>query len=124
MTISKSAKKVTLELLAISLLIMPIVAFGQVTGGPETGSDILGLIRTITNWFAAVFFAIAVIFIILAAFGYLTAGGDEEKVGSAKKKLVYAVVAIVVAALAFFIPRIVLDILNVDVIEEPGVGID
>ena len=59
MTISKSAKKVTLELLAISLLIMPIVAFGQVTGGPETGSDILGLIRTITNWFAAVFFAIA-----------------------------------------------------------------
>ncbi|MBI4034222.1 MAG: hypothetical protein HY378_01600 [Candidatus Brennerbacteria bacterium] len=107
---------------ALPFLVLPLVALGQVEGGPESGSDLINLIRTITNWFAAIFFVIAVIFIILAAFGYLTAGGDEEKVKEAKKKLVYAVVAIVVAALAFFVPTIILDVLGVSVETEPGTG--
>ncbi len=122
MMLSKSTKNIFLELVVISSLILPIIVFGQVTGGPETGTDLVNLIRTIGNWFAAIFFVVAVIFIILAAFGYLTAGGEEDKVNSAKKKLIYAVVAIVVAALAFFIPVIILNVLNIDVIGEPGTG--
>jgi len=122
MTLSKSTRNAVLKILTASLLVVPMVVFGQIEGGPETGSDLLSLIQTITNWFAAIFFVIAVIFIILAAFGYLTAGGEEEKVSKAKKQLVYAVVAIVVALLAFFIPTIIQDILGIDVTGDPGTG--
>ncbi len=123
MTLSKSAKNIVVELLTIAALVLPLAVFGQVTGGPDTGAELVGLIKTIANWFAAIFFIVAVIFIILAAFSYLGAGGDEEKIKSAKQKLVYAVVAIIVAALAFFVPKIVLDILNIEVKETPPTGV-
>lgn len=107
-------------------LLVPFLAqaqpgtYGNVTGGPTTASDLVGLIKKITVWIAAIFFLVAVAFIIISAFDYLTAGGDEEKISSAKKKLVYAIVGIVIAALAFFIPRIVLDILDIGVLETPS----
>ena len=119
MTFGKSVKG---ALLLTSLLVLPVVAFGQigddyVTGAPTTGVGVLNLIKTVANWFAAVLFVVAVIFIILAAFGYLTAGGEDEKIKSAKQKLVYAIVAVVVAALAFFIPTIIFNILGLGGIE-------
>jgi hypothetical protein len=43
---------------------------------------------------------IAVVYIILAAFNYLTSEGNEEKVTAAHKALVYAAVAIAVAVLS------------------------
>jgi uncharacterized membrane protein len=43
---------------------------------------------------------LAIIFIIIAAYKYLTAGGDESKVSSAHKTLIYALVAIAVGLLA------------------------
>jgi hypothetical protein len=39
-------------------------------------------------------------FIIFAAFSYLTAGGDPEQVSKAKSRIIYAAVAIAVALLA------------------------
>lgn len=43
----------------------------------------------------------------MAAFNYLTAGGDQAKVKKASQMLIYAVVGIVVAILAFSISTIV-----------------
>jgi hypothetical protein len=50
---------------------------------------------------------ISVLMIIYAAFLYVTAGSDEEKVSKAHKVIMYAAVGIVVALLAVGFPKIV-----------------
>ena len=59
------------------------------------------------SWVYAIFFVIAAFFILFAAFTYLTAKGDPEKVKGARDQIIYAVIAIVVALLAFSIDKIV-----------------
>lgn len=92
-------KKVLIS--SISAL-LPLTAFAQ-TPLPTvvtSYSGVIGVINTIGNWMFGILLALAVIFIVYAAFLYLTAAGDEKKIGQAKDIIIYAVVAIVVAVLA------------------------
>jgi len=52
------------------------------------------------DWLAGIFWIVAVIMIFYAAFLFITQGGDAEKVDKAKRQLLYAVIAIVVAIMA------------------------
>lgn len=52
------------------------------------------------EWFIGVFWIITVGMVVWAAFLYLTAGGNEEKIGEAKKRLTYAVIAAAIALLS------------------------
>ncbi len=67
------------------------------TGGPTSA---LNVINIIIDWMFTFLLVLAVIFILIAAFNYLTAAGNEEKISKAHKILIYAVVAIVVAVVA------------------------
>ncbi|PIR88679.1 MAG: hypothetical protein COU09_00880, partial [Candidatus Harrisonbacteria bacterium CG10_big_fil_rev_8_21_14_0_10_44_23] len=53
----------------------------------------------------------AVIMILMAAYNYLFSGGDEKKVSTAHKMLIWAAVAVVVGLLAQTIPFIVQSII-------------
>lgn len=81
----------------------PLV-LAQVTTPPTflTGgiSDVIRILERFLSWMFTIFLIIAAIFIILAAFNYLTAGGDDEKIKTAKKQFIYAIVAIVIALIA------------------------
>ncbi len=99
------------------------LALAQTTGGiPEVrpisgGSvNILTIANTIINWAFGLLLLLAAIFIIYAAFLYLTSGGGDGK-DAAKNYIVYAVVAIVVGALAKGLVFIVARILNVQGVE-------
>ncbi len=46
---------------------------------------------------------LAVLYIIINAYGYITAFGDESRVTAAKKGLTYAVIGTVIMILSFFI---------------------
>ena len=89
---------------AVVALAAPLLAGAQ--GGiqptpplpPDT--SVFDIIQRIINWAFALLLILAVAFIIWAAFLYLTSGGNEEKTGTAKKYIIAAVVAIVIAALA------------------------
>jgi len=59
-----------------------------------------GLLANVVRWTYTIFFIIAVLFILLAAYNYLQGGTNPEKVKLAKGQLKYAVIAIVVALLA------------------------
>lgn len=61
--------------------------------------EALGFIGTIANWIFALLLTVAVIYVLLAAFEYLTSKGGEG-VEKAHKMLIYAAVAIAVAVLA------------------------
>jgi hypothetical protein len=51
---------------------------------------------------------VAIISIILAGFKYITSGGDSNKVGNAKQTLIYALVGVLVAALAQILVHFIL----------------
>lgn len=109
----------SLTTLVISLLVFGNVAIGQVANipgvdrvGPSTVGGIVDIIRQIVRWVYIIFFIIAVLLIIFAAFTYLTAGGDPEKVAEAKNRIIYAAVAIAVAFLAVGFEAIVRNFLT------------
>ncbi len=58
------------------------------------------------------FFIVAIGFVILAAFGYLTGGDDPEKIKSATKRILYAAVAIAVALVSVGANVIIKDLIG------------
>ncbi len=73
-----------------------------------TTGDLSGILSTAINIFSLVVGVIAVIMIIVGGLKYITSGGDSGKVGAAKTTIIYALVGLVVVALAQLIVRFVL----------------
>ena len=67
---------------------------------PVTGGALLERIALIGNWVFAIFLAISLIYIILAAFQFITGGSDPAKISEARQKLIYAAIGIAIALLA------------------------
>lgn len=65
-------------------------------------------IRTILNLFSALIGVVAVIMIIYAGFRYVTSAGSEGGVKSAKNAIIYAVIGLVIVALAQVIVHFVI----------------
>jgi hypothetical protein len=76
------------------------------TGITDTGT-IFDSICTVLNYVFTALIILAILFVLIAAFKYLTAGGDPEKVKAASKTLIFAAVAVAVGILAQAIPIIV-----------------
>ena len=82
-------------------------------GVPVPATDVSSIqtifdrIVNLLGWVYTIFFVIAAFFILFAAFTYLTAKGDPEKVKGARDQIIYAAIAIVVALLAFSIDQII-----------------
>jgi cytochrome bd-type quinol oxidase subunit 2 len=75
------------------------------TNGTNVVED---LAKKITSIFSVIVGAVSIIMIIYAGFRYITSGGESGKVGSAKTTLIYALVGLVIVALAQLIVRFVL----------------
>jgi heme/copper-type cytochrome/quinol oxidase subunit 2 len=80
-------------------------------GSPATNPEqTLGdTISTIVNLLSAAVGVLAVIMIIYAGFRYVTSGGASDKVTSAKNTIVYAVIGLIIVALAQLIVKFVLN---------------
>lgn len=74
----------------------------------EDGNTLNDTITLIINVFSMVVGLIAVIMIIVGGLKYITSGGDSGKVTSAKNSIIYAVIGLVIVALAQVIVRFVL----------------
>ncbi len=111
--------KISAFLAVVSLFLLPMAVLGQAqppisppAAGGFTMTSVYDILNTIVNWFFAILIVLAVIFIFVAAFYYLTAAGDAEKVKTAHTTLIYALVAIAVALLAKGIVYLVGNIVN------------
>lgn len=78
---------------------------------------LVGVLKGIVQVTYTVFFIIAVLLILFAAYNYLTAQGAPEKINTAHKQLLYAGIAIVIALLAVGTSAIIRNFL-----ENPSVG--
>jgi hypothetical protein len=76
---------------------------------PAATSSINNTIKQIINILSVLVGIIAVIMIILAGFRYVTSGGDSARVAGAKSTLLYAIIGLIIVALAQVIVRFVLD---------------
>ena len=74
---------------------------------------LMNTVYTIMDWFFFIVMALAIIFILIGAFTFLTAGGDPGKVGTARMYLIYAAIGILVALLARALPSIIKSIAGV-----------
>ena len=78
--------------------------------GCAAGTDGIGnLINTVINLLSIVVGIGAVIMIMVGGFKYITSGGDSGKAGSAKSTIMYAVLGLVVVALAQFLVKFVVN---------------
>lgn len=78
----------------------------SITSITNTG-QIADLICSIAGYMFDILIAVSSVMVLVAAYLYLTAGGDAEKTGKAHKTITYAALGIVVALLAKNFPLIV-----------------
>ena len=80
---------------------VPAQQLNQLNNSPiNNASQLLSILAKITQWMYTIFFILAVIFILLAAYNFLFAQGDPEKIKTARKQIIWAAVAIAVALLS------------------------
>jgi hypothetical protein len=93
-------KKELLIVVMFSLLILPTLILAQ--GGPvqPPAKTVWQIIDSITNIVYGILLAISAIFIIVAGVKFVTAGGDPEKVKSARDTILWALIGIAVATAA------------------------
>lgn len=98
-------KKILLTSLAA--LVLPAISFAAPelpqnvgnAGGGTGVAPIVTVIEKIGNWMYGILLAVAAIFILLAAFKYITAKGDAKALGEARQAIIYALVGVAVAVL-------------------------
>ncbi len=103
-------KKFTTALALVAILALPAVASAQVNVSSTLGStfglgtaDLESTVINVVQWVLGFLGLIAVIMILIGGFQWITAGGNEEKVASAKKVISAAVIGLIIVLLAWAI---------------------
>lgn len=78
-------------------------------GGAANEKSLNDLIAKIINIVSVIVGIVAVIMIIYGGFKYITSGGDSGNVTGAKNTILYAIVGLIIVALAQFIVKFVLN---------------
>lgn len=80
-------------------------------GGEATG-QLSDLVRTVINLLSAIVGIVAVIMIIVGGLRYITSGGNDANVTSAKNTILYAIIGLIIVALAQVLVRFTLNTLS------------
>jgi hypothetical protein len=88
----------------VSWAVPPVTGY---LGGPNT-PDLPGVLLVIINTFLLLASVLALAFIIIGGFRYITSSGNQEDVEQAKKTVTYAVVGLLVIILAAVIVNFVI----------------
>jgi membrane-associated HD superfamily phosphohydrolase len=91
-------KKFVLTVVSTSLTVLPTIGLAQPAVAPPV--DVMQALTDITNWLFAILLAVAVIFLIIAGFYFITAQGDSDKVSKARMMVLWSLVGVAVAILA------------------------
>lgn len=104
----KNKNKYIAATLATAALFAPLFALAQFdpSAGGGTGlsnTPILVIVQAGMRWLLILVGMLAVIFFAVAGILYLTAAGDQTRIDTAKKAMVYSIVGVVVALLGLII---------------------
>jgi hypothetical protein len=79
------------------------------TAGTSGSTDLSGIASKIVNIFSIIVGIVAVLMIIYGGFKYITSGGDSGNVSGAKNTLIYAIIGLIIVALAQIIVHFVIN---------------
>ena len=109
-------------LFSVSLATQAAITPGTIPTGQDIGirepspansvNDLVSILASLVRWVYVVFFIITVLYILLAAYNYLTAAGEDAKIQLAHKEMKWAAVAITVAFLSVGAELIIKDFLT------------
>ena len=74
-------------------------------------TDIRQAIMNVTNWILGFIAIVATLVVIYGGVQYLTAGGNEDQVGNAKKTISYGIIGVVIAGLAYAMVIVVSEVI-------------
>ena len=109
----RTIAKFSILIASATIVAMPLLAAAQfeIPEGTASGlpnqTSITDILIVIINILLAIAGLVAVIFLIVGGFRYITAGGNEEASDSAKKTIVNAIIGIVIIILSFVIVRVI-----------------
>ena len=97
-------KKILVSLILTGLLFIPVLSLAQAPG-PVTAPgwqtyNVIPTLDSVSNYLFGFLLVTAAIFIIIAAFMFVTASGDPDKTKTARNFVMYAVIGVLVAFLA------------------------
>lgn len=93
-------KKIVYSVVAATALLAPVAALAQFAVPANTNlpqGTVLDIVTNIMKWLLIVVGILAVIAFVIAGILYLTSAGNEDRISSAKKAMVYAIIGVVVA---------------------------
>ena len=70
------------------------------------------LISTIINWLLGIAFGIAVLFLIIGGFWYITSAGNEETAEKGKNTAINAIIGIIIIIMSYVIVNVVSNLLT------------
>lgn len=88
------------------------VEIGGIQSQEPSKIELGDLISNVSGWATGLLITLSVLFVIYAAFIYLTAGGDPKNVENAKNIIIYAVIAIVIALMANVVKTIAIGLVS------------
>lgn len=71
------------------------------TGLPSAPGGIRQILANFLNWLLGIIGIVAIIAFAISGLLYLTSAGDESRMGTAKKAMVYSIIGIIVALSGF-----------------------
>jgi hypothetical protein len=109
-----------MEKLAFSINGTPINGAGNApTGGlfSTTGSQVIPLFVT---YFYIAAVILALFFIVWGGIGWIISGGDKQKLAQARQRIVFAIVGLIIAFLAYLIISVIGNFLGIDLLQTGG----
>jgi len=89
----------------LGILALSQIGLAQTYGGgtdfPQSGRQFSEIVQSFFRILFVLIAIVAVIFIMMGAFQFLTAGGDPDKAAQGKRQVIYAVIGLFVAAAAW-----------------------
>jgi hypothetical protein len=91
----------------------PSSGAGSCSSNGESVTDKVNrILKRVVNFLSALIGVVAVIMIIFGGFRYITSGGSDTSVTSAKNTILYAIIGLVIVALAQLIVRFIVKLIG------------
>lgn len=117
--------KTFIPFLLLSIVLMPLLVSAQSATEPSIGFptttniDIWTMLKKAAKWLLNIVIFVGVIIIVYAGFTYVTAAGDSEKTKKALNMIIYALLGIAIALLAYWLVNVVLGFIGISTTVTP-----
>lgn len=100
---AKAAVTCTGDFMDVGGTCVPTTAAIGLSGGPDDATSISSILTSVLNWLLGIIGIISMIMFVVSGFQYLTAGGDEKEVETAKRNIKYSIIGLAIALTSFLV---------------------